>query len=241
MKPATYGLVALMALAFAGPVRADMTGSWEVRDYRSNGKVSFKVRFRDGGRSSWTSSSSDVPLAGLRGLSADLAQRGVGDVRFEVSRDAGSLECAGRMSGGRGSGSCRFVADPSFVEALRASGYRAPSESDLLTCWIHDVSRTFLADLHSLGYRSLAADELINMKIQGVSPQYVRELGKLGYSPVPVDQLINMKIQGVSPEFVRRVLARSHTRPSASQLIEMKIMGADAAAPEAPRRHSRAM
>lgn len=65
---------------------------------------------------------------------------------FQVAWDVGTLSCVGRVSGGKGSGTCKFAADPKFSEILQLKGFRTPSEVDLLTCWVQGVSRSSCAE-----------------------------------------------------------------------------------------------
>ena len=211
--------------------------SWSIEPLRADpGRVQLTVesRWRANSQSTW---SNDRPISELSGLSPAQLAGPTGPVRFALVREAGRLDCNGRVGNSGGSGACGFTPDPGFaaflqgrgigapnrqqafsltmsgvgrelVEALDRSGFQRPDIEQLTGMGIHGVDAQYVRALAGLGYR-LSADDAIAFKIHGVEPDYVRQLAAIGpqLQNINAGDLVSLKIHGVKPEFVRDMAA----------------------------------
>src|SRR5207248_8365231 len=105
---------------------AVITGTWtaDTQNGRKNaaedrGKIhlNFERRTANGNNSNGSSYSYEE----LQGLTREQAQEG--KVSFRLVREAGTVECEGSFTGGRGSGTFRFTPNQSYIDAMRSRGF----------------------------------------------------------------------------------------------------------------------
>lgn len=229
----------------------DSSHEWKMRWSGSPDKVHFTVE-RHQGNGHW-SSSSDVPLANFRGLSRDTLNHG-GSAKFEYVQDAGRLLCKGSFSlWSRGSGSFTFAPNPGFVAELEKLGYSAPtddqifsmmmsnvslefargvrdaglnaSSGQLIELRIHDVTLAYIGEAQKAGYRNFRAKDYVDIKIHGVPSGFLRDLKDYGYD-LSAQQIVELCIHGVNSEFMDDLKQAGYDL-SPSQITELKIHGVD--------------
>ena len=152
-----------------------------------------------------------IPMEELEGLGARGDRWTASDVRFNVRRDAGTVDFQGSFSDGRGSGTWRFVPNAEFVSAMRKT-YPDLSSEQVFRLAIHDVSRGFIAAMSQEGYVRPSLDELTKMRIHGVDAGYVQGLRKAGYSNLTVGELVKTRIHGATPAFAQEVAPLASTK-----------------------------
>ncbi len=167
-----------------------------------------------------------VSVDQLKGLSARSAEFTRPDVHFELKRDAGTLSFEGGFDRGFGTGEFVFLGDRDYRVALDRLGYDRPSEIQLLSLAIHDISQRFLGDLKLKGYGH-DLDEVTTFAIHGVTPAFIGEIEELGYDHPSSDQLVALRIHGVTADYVRDLQRDGKHRPSLDDLVSMKIHGVD--------------
>src|SRR5215475_7491372 len=229
-----------------------ITGQWIVSLSKADGFVQLTLQSTG---PDWNfNSSTSVPLSQLRGLTAAEMRADGGMARFEIVRDAGTLQCEGWFKNGGGAGT--FVFNPNrnylsemrslgydnlsddrmfslalhdvrldFVRGLIAAGYERTDVDQLVSMRIHGVTLDFIGDLRSLGYDRAPADELVSMRIHGVGTDFIRELKELGYDHVPADDLVSMRIHGVTTKFIKELKTLGYESAPVDQLVSMKIHG----------------
>ena len=244
---AIVGAVATLGL-FGGLTDDDWRQEWQMDRSSAADKVHFRIERRKEGNHH--SNSNDVPLSHFRGLTS-AAIDGSGPAKFEYVSDAGKLNCEGRFSSGHGSGTFTFEPSRSYAAELGKLGYDAPSDEQLFTMTmvdvslefargvkdaglgastrqliemrIHGVSLDYIRDVRAAGFTNLTAREFTEMKIHGVSVDFIRDLQKAGYN-ISARQVIEMKIHGVSSQYLQD-LASYGVKPDARELVELKIHG----------------
>lgn len=195
---------------------------WQLRETGASDMVQFRVeRWKPGSHSTH---GSDVPLSRFHGLSPDVFDRG-GHVQFEYVVDTGSLLCQGEFSGRRGSGSFQFRPNPQFTSQLEALGYSAPTDEQLFTMMMMDISLQFARGLRDAGLHPTTG-ELIDLRIHGVSAEYVRDTQAAGYRNLSVQDYIDMRIHGVDTDFIRDLRAAGYNL-SSKAVIDLRIHGVD--------------
>jgi hypothetical protein len=259
-------LVASLLLTNAARAQQSYSGQWLISQRLSNSKpqadtVHLKLRYRMGeskkdGDSDFNSSTAfHIPIAQLSGLSQTQMMSASGNqVRFQLVRDAGTLDCEGWFKDGQGAGHFVFTPNAGFVSQLTKRGYGAPTNEQQFVMAIHDVDLglidelrvqgfqqptlnqlirmgthgvrlEYVKELHGLGYRLKAADELIRMVDHGVSLRYIRNLAALGYERLSPEQLIKAADHGVSSEYIKNVQAAGYTRVALEEFVRMADHG----------------
>jgi len=214
--------------------------------------ASFRDEDRDRDRNSWSTGFRPSELVGL-----DLAGfRGSGarPLRFAIIREAGRLDCSGSGGDSHADGSCRFTADPGFlqllarrgigtpnreqafglmavnarrdvVEALAAARYPTPSIDDLMGLSALGVDRGYIGALAQAGYRPQRIDTLIEFKALGVTPEWIGGFARIGYGAIPADELVQLRALNVTPEFVAGFDRLGYGRLPVSTLVQLKALG----------------
>src|SRR5690349_21974167 len=97
----------------------EFKGTWTIRPAEEAGKVYFGLAHRMHGGSS--QHEDDWPTSAFQGL--DLTTRTRHDVTFNVSRDAGRIDCDGFIKEGEGAGTFKFTANPTYAKDMAALGF----------------------------------------------------------------------------------------------------------------------
>ena len=119
LRRLAFGLAFIVFAAgfHAAVAQSELTGDWKATvktEEPDKISLSFELRAEKGGTSQMASS---YDYAQLQGLSREQALSG-GPVRFSLAREAGTIDCEGSFQNGRGSGTFRFTANPSFGSAI---------------------------------------------------------------------------------------------------------------------------
>jgi hypothetical protein len=214
----------LLAAALAAHAAETLTGRWMIDTVPGADPVQLTLHRGDG---RWTSTSSfSIAPSSLRGLTRTQIDSAAGQtVRFEIARDAGTLNCEGYFKAGNGAGAFSFAANPSFISEMRSLGYDGLSTETVYSMAMHDLGPKYVRELKALGLNRLSIDDLTSMRIHGVTPEYIRALRDLGYSSLDADQLVSMRIHGVEVEFVRDLKNMGY-HPTTDELVSLRIHGA---------------
>ena len=236
------------AAAALGVLDQQRPGTWEVQASDTPGMVHLRVTEKD------SSSSTDVPIAQLEGLTGLKLSSANGPIQFKLRRDAGTFAFDGVVRNGVGAGTFEFTADPAFADGLAkrgfsrptardqyqlaradvgyafldeltAQGYAKPQTADLVRAGEHGVSSTYLRDMGALGYRLGALDQLITLRDHGITPEYVRELSDLGYKGLAADAIRQARDHGITPAYVRGMRDAGYGSLSMEQLVTARDHG----------------
>jgi beta-lactamase regulating signal transducer with metallopeptidase domain len=175
----------------------DLPGTWEIRPGGAEGTVNLRLMERN------SSSSSNVPLAQLEGLTAAQLSGAGGPVQFRVRRDAGTFTFEGVVRSGVGGGTFTFAPDASFAGELAKRGLDRPTAREQYQLARHDIGYAFLDELNRQGYSKPATSDLVRAGQHGVSTTYLREMGSLGYKLGSLQPLIELRDHGVTSDYVR--------------------------------------
>ncbi|HYJ39759.1 MAG TPA: hypothetical protein VEW08_03145 [Steroidobacteraceae bacterium] len=226
MKTRTTAFLALVFCAFtlgfapAASAAEEFKGNWTIRSSKQPGQVQFGlIHHRDGGRHH---SESDWPVSEFKGL--DLATKARHDVKFDIMRDAGRIDCEGYLNNGEGAGTFGFVADAQYPKAMNALGFDGINEEMQFAMALHDVSLDFAKAVKGEKLSGLTTDMLMAFRIHGVTPQFIREIRAAGLTTSDSDKLVAFRIHGVTPEMVREV-RKSGLTVSEDELIAFRIHG----------------
>lgn len=194
---------------------------------RADGKVQLTLSRRSSGNE-WIHSHTR-PLAQLAGLSmAQLGSEGGGPVSFRLERDAGTIDCEGVARRFRGTGDCRFAANPGFARELERRGHGSATEEQMFSLALHNVGRPFLDELGRQGYAKAGVGELVRAADHGATLDYLREMGAAGFSVGTLAELIRMRDHGVSARFARELADYGIEGLSSSEIVRLRDHGVSA-------------
>jgi beta-lactamase regulating signal transducer with metallopeptidase domain len=228
-----------------------LPGTWEIRP--SSTKDMVNLRLAEIG----SSSSSNVPIEQLEGLTAAQLTGPGGPITFQLRRDAGTFVFEGVLRSGVGAGTFSFKSDPAFpaelvkrgfsrptareqysmarhdvgyafIDELNRQGYPKAQTSELVRAGEHGVHVTYLREMGALGKRLDSLQALIELRDHGVTPAYIREMEALGYKGLSADALRNARDHGVGPEYVRAMHEAGYRSLSVDELIKARDHGVSA-------------
>jgi len=210
-------------------------GQWLV-EYRpdAEGRVQLTLNYqeqrqkKDGsaGFSQWNSSFRIEPQQ-LDGLTREQAMSAAGtNVRFQLRRDAGALDCEGWFREGKGSGHYRFAPNTNFAAELRNRGIEgSPTTRQLFRMALADAGLALVDELKAQGYETPTFDQLIKMGDHGVRLDYVRGLKQYGYKLGTIDALVKMRDHGVTPNYIKELRDYGFKNLSAEELLKARDHG----------------
>src|SRR5262249_18888872 len=198
------------------------TGQWVIDPTARPDIVHLTLQSTLGGAGTF-SSSFDIPLGSLQGLTGAAMAGDGGPIRFALVRQAGTISFEGLFKDKSGSGHFSFSPDTGFQSEMRSLGYDNLSSKDLFFIAVHDVNTRFIAELRSLGYELPPVDQLIAMRIHRVSIDFITGLKSAGYDQVPLEKLIAMRIHSVSLDYIRELAGLGYANVPIDSLIAMKI------------------
>ena len=212
-------LVSTILVAMPAKTAETYKGTWSILKSQEAGKVRFGLTHRmHGGHSQHES---DWPANQFRGL--DLAPSAKRDVAFDITRDAGRLDCEGYLKDGEGAGIFVFTPDSGFVKRMAEAGFTGLDEDEQFAMALHDVSVAYAREMKAADLSGLDSEKLIAFRIFDITSRFIGELRTAGLPANEADMLIAFKVHEVSPEFVREIEGLGYARPQADQLVAMRV------------------
>jgi len=215
-------LLCAFTLGFAPLTRAaeEFKGNWTLSTSKRPGQVQFGLtRHFNGGNSQ---NESDWPLSEFHGL--DLSATARHDVKFDITRDAGRIDCEGYLKDGEGAGIFHFVPDAQYPKDIAALGFSGIDDEMQFAMAVHDVSLEFAKSIKAEKLSGVDTDMLIAFRIHGVTPQFIHDIRAAGLTADDGNKLVAFRIHGVTPEMVREVRQAGLT-VSEDELIAFRIHG----------------
>lgn len=189
-----------------------ISGTWkaETRDEK-DGKIdlSFERRTAKGGRSQ---NGSSYSYDDLQGLTRDQAQNG--KVNFRLVREAGTIDCEGSFTNGKGSGTFTFTPNQSFVDGMKSRGFdfeklSSRHDSDpqerLFAAATLNVTTKLADDLKSANFGPLDIDDLFKAAIFKITPEFMAEMKATGFPNLDMEDLVKARIFKIDADYVRQV------------------------------------
>jgi beta-lactamase regulating signal transducer with metallopeptidase domain len=198
----------------------NVAGSWELRPTR-NGFVSLRITVGAFSNESEFHSDEIERLTSQR--LADLK----GPVRFSIAREAGTLEIAGTLNEGTGSGTFLFVPSETFIAGLTRRGFSRPTAQQLVALAQNDIGFEFIDELAAQKYERPDIENLVRAAHHGVGTDFLREMGQAGYRVGTLDGLIRFRDHGVDPDYVRGMRAQGVSDLSPDDIVRARDHGVD--------------
>lgn len=213
--------------------QSTVSGEWKADSAgRSDGKVEIKFigsERRDGKRSRMGNT---FELNELRGLKGDDLKSERAAVKFQIVREAGTVECTGTFVNGAGSGKFVFSPSSDFVAAMSSRGIEFRNrtgntddngiEHQLFAAFTFNVTAALADDLIS-NFGKIESDDLFKARIFKIDGSYAREMKDAGYPNLTFDDLVKAKIFKIDGEFLRSMTAAGFTNVPFESLVKFKI------------------
>ena len=215
-------------------VAQTLTGDWkaEVKSEKSPDKIqlSFERRTEKGGRNQHGSS---FNYSDLQGLSREQALSG-GSVKFSLVREAGTIECEGSFSAGKGAGTFQFTANQQFVSAMKSRGFDFEADSSrkgrsqdlnerLFSAAMVNVTTALADDLLSANFGNLDTEDLFKAAIFKVDSKFMTEMKASGFPNLGMEELVKARIFKIDGAFVKHVVDMGFDKEPFESLVKMKI------------------
>lgn len=208
-RVSVYAFIVIAIGSYIIVAQESVTGEWRGNvSADSPGKIrlTFEQRSDESHRSS---NSTKYDLNEIEGLNGDLRN---GNVKFQIVRQAGTIECEGTFMDGKGSGTYRFNADPSFISAMQARGFdflktdndsRQSSSQRLFTAALFDVTTALADDLNSANFPGLDVGDLFKAKIFRIDGNFIAEMKATGFPDLTMEDVVKARIFKIDPAYIR--------------------------------------
>jgi hypothetical protein len=201
--------------------RDNVAGTWELGPSRNRDFVLLRI---GAGPFAWNGELSAGDIERL--LSRPVADAN-GPVSVRISREAGSLDIAGTLKDGAGSGTFRFVPSDTFIAGLTRRGFNRPTAQQLFALAQNDIGFEFIDELAAQKYERPDIENLVRAAHHGVGTDFLREMGQAGYRVGTLDALIRFRDHGVDPDYVRGMRAQGVGDLSADDIVRARDHGVD--------------
>ncbi len=198
------------------------TGEWTAKISEKEPdkiQLSFSRRTAKGGNNMHGSGFS---FGDLQGLSREQIAKANVPVKFQLVREAGTIDCEGTFNNGRGSGTFRFTPNQTFVSAMQSRGFSL-NEDKLFAATTLNLTTAFVDDLKSMGFENLDTEDLFKAVIFKITPQFAQEMKAAGFPNLDIEDLVKARIFKVDADFVRKVREMGFKESDMESLVKLRI------------------
>ena len=223
------GLVIIVFAASSFFAQQTLTGEWTASVVREeSGKINISFERREkGGKHSMGQT---YEITDFQGLTREQVVNG-GPANFSLVREAGRIDCEGSFQNGKGSGTFRFTANPSFVSAMKSRGFdfERPSSPDrdsddrLFAATTLNVTTALADDLVSSGFGKLTVEDLFKAAIFKIDSKFMREMKASGFPNLDMEDLVKARIFKIDAQFVSEVMQMGFDKEPFENLVKMRI------------------
>ena len=208
---------------------ADVEGTWSARVYDKDkagapveARLQLQMNIDDDRERNWSNWGQSVRVSEFVNLPANLDTEQ--DVQFELRRDAGVVAFNGRFERGRGVGHLAFTANREFARALAQQSNDTPSDRELFSYALVDVSRAFPSELRSMGFGEVSLEEAYKLRIHGTTIDFIKSI-RTEYPGVDLDDITKLRIHGVSTSYIAGLRSAGLQNPSLDEVLKFRIHG----------------
>lgn len=214
--------------------QSTITGEWKADTRSEHADKADKLYLSFKRQTQWgkNQNGSTYSYEELRGLTKQQAEAG-GSVRFSLVREAGTVECEGTFTGGKGSGTFTFTPDRSFIDGMRARGFDFEKdsvtdkhddlESRLLTAAMVNVTTALADDLKAANFGDLDVGDLFKAAIFKVDSKFMAEMKASGFPNLSMEDLVKARIFKIDADYVRQVHEMGFSNKGFEGLVKFRI------------------
>lgn len=233
-------------ISSTGEWKADLRSISDAEKNREKINLSFR-REKDGER---FQNGATLNYSELKNLTYEQVNRG-GTVRFSLVREAGTLDCEGVFSDGKGSGTYRFTANQQFLAEMKKRGFDFEKPSDenrkfsivsgeninvktirkdndtpenrLFTAMIVNVTTALADDLLAANFGKLETGDLFKAAIFKIDGNFLREMKASNFPNLDFDDLVKARIFKIDGAYLRDLNASGFGKEPFENVVKMKI------------------
>lgn len=222
-------LIVIIVGSYVIVAQTAATGDWRADSKQEkDGKIylNFERRTAHG----HNQNGSNYDYSDLEGLTRDQAQNG--KVNFRLVREAGTIECQGAFTDGKGSGTFTFTANRGFIDAMKTRGFdfeksSAKHDGDvddrLFTAATVNITTKLADDLLSANFGPLDVDDLFKAAIFKITPEFMAEMKTSGFPDLKMEDLVKARIFEINGDYVRQVREMGFDKENFEGLVKFRI------------------
>lgn len=236
-KTNIFGVIGFAAVMFfigSGIVLSQeaITGEWTADARQEKGGANkIHLSFERKTERGKSQNGSSYAYEDLQGLSRSDTENG--RVNFKLAREAGTIECEGSFSNGKGSGTFRFVPNTGFVDAMRSRGFdmttstskggRDSVEERLFMATTINVTTALADDLRSANFPNLGFEDLVKAAIFKIDGKFMAEMKATGFANLGMEDLVKARIFKIDADFVRKTREMGFGTDNFENLVKFSI------------------
>jgi hypothetical protein len=223
-------LIVIVIGSYVIVAQTAITGDWKAEtknDEPDKINLSFERRAEKGGH---YQNGSTFEYSDLQGLTREQAQNG--NVSFRLAREAGTIECQGTFTNGKGFGTFQFTPNRAFLDSMKSRGFdfekssskhQSLPEDRLFTATTLNLTTAFVDDLLSANFGPLDVDDLFKARIFNITPQFMAEMKATGFPNLGMEDLVKARIFKIDANYVRQVRDMGFDKEDFEGLIKFRI------------------
>lgn len=177
----------------------------------------------------WSLNLEGLEIEKVKGLTAAQTISDVSPIRFELTRDAGTVVFDGVIKKGSAIGDYQYTPNQDYINALRAMGYDNLSSEQLLRLTLRDVSRGFIKEMRSAGYETASIDQMVRLRNHNITTGFIREMKALGLEDLSVDRVVRLRNHQINGAFIQEMKSAGYDNLSVDELVRMRNHKVDVA------------
>lgn len=207
-----------------------ITGEWRADSVKQkDGKIQFSFE-RQTARGGHNQNGSSFDYSDFEGLTREQAQNG--KVSFRLVREAGTVDCQGTFTDGKGSGTFTFTPNRTFLDAMKSRGFdfeksasRHDSDLDdrLFTAAMVNVTTKLADDLLSANFGPLDVEDLLKAAIFHIDSQFMADMKATGFPGLKMEDLVKARIFKIDADYVRQVRDMGFEKEDFEGLVKFRI------------------
>jgi hypothetical protein len=207
-------------------------GKYKGQDTEDAGRIQLNfTRKRDSGKSQHGSS---FDYSDLQGLTRQQAMSD-GQVRFRLVREAGTVECEGTFTDGKGYGTFTFTPNMGFVQTMRSKGFDFERDVEnhgdheqslsekLMTAAFINVTSALAEDLNSANFGKLYVGDLYKAAIFKIDGKFMAEMKGTGFPNLQMEDLVKARIFKIDAAFVKQIGDMGFHNKEFENLVKFRI------------------
>lgn len=198
-----------------------MTGDWKA-EYKAEKDGKIYLSFERRSEKGKNQMGSNYLLSDLQGLTNAQLSASDTPVKFSLVREAGTIDCEGKFSNGKGAGTFRFTSNPQFVSAMQSRGFTLTDEK-LFAAATLNLTTALVDDLKSVGFDNLKTEDLFKAVIFKITPQFMREMNAVGFPNLDMEDLVKARIFKIDADYVGQVRAMGFENEDMEAMVKLRI------------------
>lgn len=147
--------------------------------------------------------------------------------KFQLTREAGTMEFTGKFDDDQGMGKYIFQPNKAYAASMNKEINESLSDRDLMVFFFIDIKISYAKMLKSEGYKDLDKDKLIPLAALNIDTAFIHSLKESGLKGLTLDQMIPLKSLDIDKKYIQEIRSAGYPDISSDQLIAFKSQGID--------------